>query len=153
MHFRILCIGKIRERYIRMAIDDFTKRLKPFHDIEEVELRAADGSDARRAVLADSLRVLDNIARNDRVWLLDRQGTQLSSEQFASTLEEDELNGNQRITFVIGGAYGFNELVSERANLRLSFSRMTFLHEWSRAILLEQIYRATKIRRGEPYHH
>ena len=153
VQFRLLTIGKIRERHIRVAVDDYLKRLKPFHTVEELELRAADGSEPRRAVLADSLNVLDHLARNERVWLLDRQGIELTSEQLASALGEDEQNGNQRITFIIGGAYGFNELVAERANVCWSLSKLTFLHEWSRAIVLEQLYRATKIRRGEPYHH
>jgi 23S rRNA (pseudouridine1915-N3)-methyltransferase len=153
VHFRVLIIGKIRERYIRLAIDDFVKRLKPFHHIEEVELRAADGSDPRRAVLADSLRLMDNVSRSERLWLLDREGIQLTSEQLASSIGDEETQGHQQITFAIGGAYGFNELVRERANIRWSFSKLTFLHEWSRAILFEQLYRATKIRRGEPYHH
>jgi 23S rRNA (pseudouridine1915-N3)-methyltransferase len=134
-------------------IDDLLKRLTPYHQIEEVELRAADGSDPRHAVLSDSLYVLDRIARVERVWLLDREGIQLSSEQLAAALGEEELQGRQQVTFVIGGAYGFNELVRERANVCWSLSKLTFLHEWSRALLLEQLYRSTKIQRGEPYHH
>jgi 23S rRNA (pseudouridine1915-N3)-methyltransferase len=134
-------------------IDDLHKRLTPYHHIEEVELRAADGSDPRRAILSDSLCVLDHIARAERVWLLDREGIQLSSEQLAAALGEEELEGRQQITFVIGGAYGFNGLVRERANVCWSLSKLTFLHEWSRALLFEQLYRSAKIQRGEPYHH
>jgi len=151
--YRIRCIGKIRERQIRLSIDDFLKRLMPYHHIEEVELRAADGSDPRRAVLADSLRVLDHTARSERIWLLDREGLELTSEQLAAALGEEELQGRQQITFLVGGAYGFNELVRERANVCWSLSKLTFLHEWSRALLYEQLYRSAKIRRGEPYHH
>jgi len=143
----------MREPYLVAAADDFRKRLRPYHRLEELEVRASDGSDPDRAMAAEAEAVLRLIAPIDHVWLLERTGTELSSEELATRLEALGLGGTSRATFVIAGTYGAAPALLERANFRWSLSRLTLLHEWARALLLEQLYRAAKIARDEPYHH
>jgi 23S rRNA (pseudouridine1915-N3)-methyltransferase len=153
VHITLLCVGRIRTRATRDLIDDFLQRLRAYHTIEEIETRAAAGDLPERAIVADSENVLSRIDRSDRVWLLDREGRQWSSEELARNFAAEERQGKGRMTLVIGGAYGFDERVQKRADVRWSLSSLTFLHEWARAITTEQLYRATKILRNEPYHH
>ncbi len=153
MHIRLLCIGRIKTAATRDLIDDFAKRLRAYHTFEEIELRAAAGDDQLRAITADSETALSRVDRTDRVWLLDREGIAWSSEELAAQCTREDKHEKARISVLIGGAYGFDERVQARANIRWSLSRLTFLHEWARAIVLEQLYRASKIQRNEPYHH
>jgi 23S rRNA (pseudouridine1915-N3)-methyltransferase len=153
MHIRLLCIGRIRTPATRSLIDDFSYRLRPYHVVEEIELRAAPGDNRERAIRLDSDAVLARLEPSEQLWLLDREGKDWSSEQLASALRTEEEQGRNALTLAIGGAYGFDARLQGRANIRWSLSKLTFLHEWARAIVVEQLYRATKIQRNEPYHH
>lgn len=149
MHVRVIAVGKLRERYLRAAADDFRRRLQPYYRLEELEVRT-HGADARAAA-AEGDAILRHLAPSDRVWLLERSGTLLSSREFAQRLDRLATDGISRITFVIAGAFGASPALLERANVRWSLSTLTFLHEWARVIVLEQLYRAAKINADEPY--
>ncbi len=116
-------------------------------------VRAADGADPDRAMAAEADAILRLLDPADHVWLLERTGSEFSSEELAARLDALALGGTSRVTFVIAGTYGAAPALLERANLRWSLSRLTLLHEWARVIVLEQLYRAAKIAHGEPYHH
>jgi 23S rRNA (pseudouridine1915-N3)-methyltransferase len=150
---RLIAVGKVRERYIGDAIADFRARLRPYHRLEEVELRAADGADPVRAVRSEGDAVLKLLDPADHVWLLERSGELISSDELSRRIERLPHAGIARLTLVVAGTYGASEALLERADVRWSLSPLTFLHEWARALVLEQLYRAAKIARDEPYHH
>jgi 23S rRNA (pseudouridine1915-N3)-methyltransferase len=153
MNVRLIAVGKVRERYVADAIADFRTRLKPYHRLEEIEVRAADGADPARAVASEGDAILKHVAPADRVWLLERTGEPMSSEELSRRIERLPHEGVARLTLVVAGTYGASDALLARADVRWSLSRLTFLHEWARAIVLEQLYRAAKIARDEPYHH
>lgn len=140
MHLRLIAVGKLREPYLIDAAEDFRRRLRPYHRLEEIEVR-------------DDAAVLPRLRPDDHVWLLERTGTMFSSEEFAVRLERLPVEGISRATFVIAGADGADAALLARANVRWSLSPLTFLHEWARVLVLEQLYRAAKIAANEPYHH
>ena len=149
----LIAVGKVRERYIAGAIDDFRTRLRPYHRLEEVEVRAADGADAARAMRSEGDAVLKLLDPADHVWLLERSGELMTSEELSRRIERLPHSGIARLTLVVAGTYGASEALVARADVRWSLSPLTFLHEWARALVLEQLYRAAKIARDEPYHH
>jgi 23S rRNA (pseudouridine1915-N3)-methyltransferase len=153
MHLRVIAVGKVREPYLTAALEDFRKRIAPYHRLEEIEIRAADGAQPDRAIASEGDAILRAIAPHDVVWLLEREGHAFSSLELAERLERYPVEGVSALTFVIAGTYGAAPAVHARANVRWSLSRLTFLHEWARVLVLEQLYRAAKIARGEPYHH
>jgi 23S rRNA (pseudouridine1915-N3)-methyltransferase len=121
--------------------------------LDEIEVRAADGSDPARAVRAEGEAILKLLDPADHVWLLERTGDAMSSEELARRIEGLPHQGISRLTLVIAGTYGASEALQARADVRWSLSPLTLLHEWARALVLEQLYRAAKIARDEPYHH
>lgn len=143
----------MRESYVAAAVDDFRKRIAPYHRLSVDEVRAADGTTPERAVATEGEAILALLAPSDHVWLLERSGSEFSSEALSERIEALAVNGTPKITFVIAGTFGASQALQERANVRWSLSKLTFLHEWARAIVLEQLYRAAKIARNEPYHH
>lgn len=153
MQLRLIAVGKLREPYLAAAADDFRRRLRPYHRLEEVEVRAADGADPIRAVAAEGEAIAKLLEPHDHVWLLERDGDELASEELAARIAAAPHRGVDRITFVVAGTYGASLELQRRANVRWSLSRLTFLHEWARVIVLEQLYRAAKITANEPYHH
>jgi 23S rRNA (pseudouridine1915-N3)-methyltransferase len=153
MHLRLIAVGKLREPYLVAAAEDFRRRLRPYHRLEEIEVRAGDGSDATRSMAAEGDAILRLIAPSDQVWLLERTGTELSSEELAARIERLAIDGTSQLTLVIAGTYGAAPALLARAQFRWSLSQLTLLHEWARALVLEQLYRAAKIAANEPYHH
>jgi 23S rRNA (pseudouridine1915-N3)-methyltransferase len=153
MHVRLIAVDRIRTPYIAAACDDFRTRLRPYYSVEEREIRPAHGGDPGSAIRDEAARTLKLIRPDERVWLLDRAGTQFSSEELARRLDAVAHEGTSRLTFVVAGTYGAGDALIERADVRWSLSPLTFLHEWARALVLEQLYRAAKIARNEPYHH
>ncbi len=143
----------MRERYLAAAMADFRTRLRPYHRLEEVEVRAADGADPERALRAEGEAILKLLDPADHVWLLERSGTAFSSEELARRIERLPHQGVARLTVIVAGTYGASPALLARADLRWSLSPLTLLHEWARALVLEQLYRAAKIARDEPYHH
>ena len=153
MQLRIIAVGRLRETYTAQACAEFAKRIAPYYPLEIVEVRAASGTRPAEAMRDEGERLLQMVSAGDDVWLLERTGEQLSSEDLALKLDRLAHEGSRRLDVIVGGTYGVSSAVTRRATLRWSLSKLTFLHEWARMIALEQLYRAAKIIRNEPYHH
>ncbi len=153
MQYRLIAVDKIRTRYVSEACAEFRKRLSPYVPYDEVELRPGDGSDPESAMREEAERALRLVRPNERMWLLERTGTALSSQELSRKLTSASYDGISRLTFVIAGTYGADPSLRKRADFLWSLSSLTFLHEWARMLVLEQLYRAAKIARNEPYHH
>jgi 23S rRNA (pseudouridine1915-N3)-methyltransferase len=153
MQLRLIAVDKIRTPYISDACADFRKRLALYFSYDEIEVRAAHGGDAHAAMNEEAQRIIKHLRLDDRVWLLERTGAAFSSPELAKAIDDATHTGISRLTFVVAGTYGANPSLRERADVLWSLSPLTFLHEWARAIVLEQLYRAAKITRNEPYHH
>ncbi len=153
MKYRLIAVGKMREPYLAQAAADFRTRLGRYETYDEIEVAPGHGGDAGRAVRDEGERILAALRPGDVLWLLERSGSALSSEELAARLVRLAETGASRIVFAIAGPYGASEALAQRADFRWSLSPLTFLHEWARAIVLEQLYRAAKIARNEPYHH
>ena len=151
-------IAQIKEKYLRDGIAEFTKRLKPFTQIEFLEINEEKMKDnpspaEKAAVLkAEGERLLKKVPAGSYLIVLDVVGKSISSEELSQKIDTLTLNGHSHITFLIGGAFGLSQEIRDRADERISFSRMTFTHQMIRLLLIEQIYRAFKISRGEKYH-
>ena len=141
---KIICVGKVKEKYLRDMIDDYTKRISKYHKIEIIELADSNINKEKEELL----RVINT---KDYNIVMDIDGNNLSSREFAEKIDKTFLI-NSNITFIIGGSDGVSPEIKELANYRLSFSRLTFPHQLFRGILLEQIYRAFKILNNESYH-
>ena len=158
MKITIACVGKIKEKYLTAGIEEFTKRLTPFCKLETVAINEEKMPDnpapaeKQQVLEKETQRLLAVIPANSYVILLDVIGKQLSSPELAEKMDSLALNGNSHITFGIGGAFGYTDALRKRADLALSFSKMPFTHQMIRLLLVEQIYRAFKISRGEKYH-
>ena len=155
MKIKIIALGKIKEKYLKSGIDEFLKRLTPYASVSVFELNPIEIKDENlkdKILLDEGEKILSNIKPLDFVITLEIEGQQFSSEDFAQKIKDLTNNGTQEIVFVIGSSCGIGKNVSTRANLKMSMSKMTFLHEFARLILIEQIYRAFKINKGEKYH-
>ena len=158
MNVTILAVGKLKEKYWRDAVAEYSKRLKSYcslqiTEIKESPLRANPSAADEEAVkIAEGADILSRIRSSDYVITLEIKGKILSSEALAQKIEALAIDGKSSIIFVIGGSLGLSEEVSRRADFKLSFSAMTFPHQMMRVILLEQIYRSFKINRHEAYH-
>lgn len=141
---KIICVGKIKEEYLSLLINDYCKRINKYHKLEIIELKDSNIDD-------ESDLILKYIKANDYVAILDIDGNNLSSVELASSIDK-WLMQYANITFVIGGSLGLSDTVKKVANYRLSFGKNTFPHGLFRGILLEQIYRAFKINNNETYH-
>jgi 23S rRNA (pseudouridine1915-N3)-methyltransferase len=153
VNLRLIAVGKLRAAYVADACAEMRKRLAPYYPYEEVEVRAADGSDPAAAMREESDRILKLLRPAEPVWLLERTGMQLASDELAAQLDRVAASGTGRLTLIVAGTYGSDARVRERATFLWSLSKLTFLHEWARMLVLEQLYRAAKIARNEPYHH
>lgn len=158
MKISIVCVGKIKEKYLTEGIAEFTKRLTPYCKLETIAIGEEKMPDnpspaEKEQVLAkETERLLNAIPQNAHVVLLDLQGKEVTSPQLADLFDEWALAGKSHIAFVIGGAFGYTDALRKRADMRWSFSKLTFTHQMIRLLLVEQIYRAFKISRNEPYH-
>ena len=158
MKITIVAAGKIKEKYLTSGIAEFLKRLTPFAQVEIREIHEEkmpdSPSEAEKAQVLEreGEKLLRLVPEGSYLFVLDVYGKELSSEELAEKIAELSLHGKSNITFLIGGAFGLSEEVRRRADMRLSFSRMTFTHQMVRLLLVEQIYRAFKINRGEKYH-
>lgn len=155
MNIKIIAPGKIKEKFLKDGIAEFLKRLTPYASVEIIEIPASDIKDENiieRFLKDEGEKILSYIKPNSYVITLEIKGEMLSSEKFAEKLENLINDGIGEVIFVIGSSYGLSKIVSERANFKLSMSKMTFLHQFARLILVEQIYRAFKIIKHETYH-
>lgn len=155
LHITVIAVGKLKERYWVDACAEYLKRLQPYAQVQVVELDDIDPARAggeKQSRKSEGEAILSAIPKRAHVVLLDINGKQVSSEKFASNLEELSLLGENEVAFVIGGSTGVSEEVRLRANKRQSFGPITLPHNLARVVLLEQLYRAFKIIRNEPYH-
>ena len=158
MKIRIVAAGRLKEKYLREGVAEYEKRLAPFASVELLETREEymleNPSEAQRqqALAKERERLLRLVPEKSFLIVLDVKGKLLSSEALAKELAGLALQGRSDLTFLIGGAFGLSPAVRECADLRISFSPMTFTHQMVRLLLYEQIYRAFKINRGEKYH-
>ena len=148
---KIICIGKIKEKYYEQAIDEYKKRLSKYTKLEIIELPDENNKSVDVIKSLEKDKILSNNKDKDYVITLEINGNKLDSVNLSKKLEQINLNYSN-IVFVIGGSYGLDEEVSKRSNYKLSFSDLTFPHQLFRVILLEQIYRCFKIKNNETYH-
>ncbi len=158
MKIKIVTVGKLKEKYLKDGIAEYSKRISRFATVEMVELadektpdRASD-SENEKILDLEGNRILSKIGDREFVVVLAIEGKTLSSEEFSKQLEQASINGYSTLTFVIGGSLGLSPQVKKRANLSLSFGRLTLPHQLMRLVLVEQIYRAFTIQQGSPYH-
>ena len=158
MKIKIVTVGKLKEKYLKDGIAEYSKRISRFAAVEMIELadektpdRASD-SENEKILDLEGNRILSKIGDREFVVVLAIEGKTLSSEEFSKQLEQASINGYSTLTFVIGGSLGLSPQVKNRANLSLSFGRLTLPHQLMRLVLVEQIYRAFTIQQGSPYH-
>ena len=155
MKIKIIALGKIKEKFLKDGIDEFLKRLKPYTSLEIIELNPVEIKDenlTQKALEQEAVKILECIKSDSYVITLEILGKQLSSEDFAQKINEVSISGINELVFIIGSSCGIAPAVSQRANYKLSISKMTFLHQFARLLLVEQIYRAFKILKNETYH-
>ncbi|OGI00171.1 MAG: 23S rRNA (pseudouridine(1915)-N(3))-methyltransferase RlmH [Candidatus Melainabacteria bacterium GWF2_37_15] len=139
MNINIITVGKIREKYLKCGVDEYLKRTTPYSSVKITEVASDD-------------KILNQIKAGSFIIVLEVTGKSLSSEEFAAQIKVIESQGINQLVFIIGGAEGLSDEIKQKADLLLSFSDMTFPHQLMRLILVEQIYRAFKILKNEPYH-
>ncbi len=158
MNIQIICVGKLKEKYWTAACDEYKKRLSIYAKLSVTEVAEekapedASESEARLIKEKEAGRILDHLRGDEFVIALAIEGESWSSEQLADRMDKLATYGKSNVVFVIGGSLGLAESVLMRADVKLSFSRMTFPHQMMRVILLEQVYRAFRIMRGHAYH-
>lgn len=154
----IVAAGKIKEKYLTAGINEFLKRLTPFAQVKVLEINEEKMKDnpseaeKQQTLTAEGERLLKLVPNGSYLIVLDVYGKELSSEELSAKIDDLPVQGVSSITFLIGGAFGLSPEVRKAADLKLSFSKMTFTHQMVRLLLVEQIYRAFKISRGEKYH-
>ena len=146
---KLICVGSIKEKYLKDAIDDYLTRIKKYTKIELIEVK--DSKIEEKALLDEEKEILKHIKDKDYVITLEIDGNMKDSISFSNYLEKLEVEYNN-IVFIIGGSLGLSDKIKELSNYKLSFSKMTFPHQLFRLIILEQIYRAYKIKNNETYH-
>lgn len=158
MKYKIIAIGKIKQVYLREAIADYMKRLRPYGGVKVVEVpegkfpEKPTQAERKTGVEKESELLLRQVKDEDYLIVLDLHGKQRSSEQLAQDIQHLALHGKSEIVFVIGGAFGIGDALRKRAQECVSFGTLTFTHQMIRYLLIEQLYRAEKINRNEPYH-
>ena len=158
MKITIVTAGKLKERYLSQGIGEILKRLTPFAQMKIVEIHEEkmkenpSEAEKQKTLSLEGERLLRQVPDGSYLIVLDVYGKELSSEELAARMDQLGLQGRSSITFLIGGAFGLSKEVRAAADELLSFSRMTFTHQMVRLLLVEQIYRAFKINRGEKYH-
>ena len=158
MNVKILCVGKIKEKFYRDAVLEYSKRLSKYGSLDIIEVSdektTENSSETEISIIKDKEgeRILKHIKEKDYVIALAILGKQQDSVAFSQFIENLGVTGQSNICFVIGGSLGLSDQVLKRSNYQISFSKMTFPHQLMRVILLEQIYRAMRIMNNEPYH-
>ena len=146
---KIICVGKIKEKFFVSAIEEYSKRISKYTKLDIIEI--SDEADKTVALKKEGEKILSKIKDNDYVVTLEIEGNSLDSVEFAKKIDNN-FGSNKNLTFVIGASYGLDDLVKQRSDYKMSFSKLTFPHQMFRVMLLEQIYRAFKINHNENYH-
>ena len=158
MNIDIICVGNIKEKYFTDAIKEYKKRLTPYVNIEIIEVdeyklpNKHSDSQILEGMEKEADQILSKIKERAYVVPLCIEGKQIGSEEFADKIEKVTIEGYSDIAFIIGGSYGLHQKIKSKGQMKLSFSKMTFPHQLMRVVLMEQIYRAFRILRNEPYH-
>ena len=156
MKITFLTVGKTEDTYLKDGIEKYVKRLKHYTRLELIDLAELKNTKALtpdQQKTKEAEMILKKIVPTDYVILLDENGAELTSKQFANYLDKKAISATASLVFVVGGPYGFDETVYSRANDKVSLSRMTFSHQMVRLFFVEQLYRAFTFIKGEPYHH
>ena len=148
---KIITVGSIKEKYLKDAIEEYQKRLKKYTYLEIVEIKDEGLLPAKQAMEKEAEKINKHINEKEYIITLEIEGKELTSEELSKKIE-DIMIINSNITFIIGGSYGIDKSIKDKAKYHLSFSKMTFPHQLFRVLLLEQIYRAFKIMNNESYH-
>ena len=158
MNIRIVSVGRIKEKFLTQAVSEYAKRLQAFCKLEIIEVKdektpdGASPTEIQKILATEGARIAKHLKTGTVVVTLDLEGKQMTSPAFSQKIEDFALAGKSDLTFVIGGSLGLAPEIKARSQWALSFSRMTFPHQLFRVMLLEQIYRAFKILKNEPYH-
>lgn len=155
MKIKIIALGKIKEKFLKDGIDEYLKRLRPYTSLEIVELTPVEIKDenlTEKVLDMEAEKIISNIKPSSFVVTLEICGKQFDSVDFSKKIEEVLNSGVSEMVFVIGSSCGLSKRICDMSDLKLSLSKMTFLHQFTRLILLEQIYRAFKISKNETYH-
>ncbi|SDX28826.1 23S rRNA (pseudouridine1915-N3)-methyltransferase [Marininema mesophilum] len=158
MRIQLITVGKIKEKYLRMGVEDYIQRITPYAKVEVTEITEEKGqeplspAEIEQLVTKEGERILRALSSDTYAMALAIQGVAFSSETLANHLNQLATYGRSKVAFIIGGSYGLSKAVLQRADYSLSFSKMTFPHQLMRMLLLEQVYRSFKINRGETYH-
>ncbi|AYW46121.1 23S rRNA (pseudouridine(1915)-N(3))-methyltransferase RlmH [Tetragenococcus koreensis] len=158
MNIKIISVGKLKEKYLVQGIQEYAKRLQAYTKIQFIEVpdeKAPENLSETEMILVkekEGKRILAKVREDEFLFALAIDGKNPSSEAFAKQIDQLTIQGKSNLTFVIGGSLGLSEGVLNRSNAQLSFGKMTYPHQLMRLILVEQIYRAFRINRGEPYH-
>lgn len=158
MEITIISVGKLKEKYLKNGIAEYLKRMKSYANVKIVEVndepagQTLSDAEVEQVKEAEGQRIIGKIPERARVIALDLRGKQLTSEDFAEEVNEMMTYGTSQIAFIIGGSHGLSKEVLQKTDLKISFGKMTYPHQLMRLILIEQIYRAFKIIRNEPYH-
>ena len=156
MKITFVTVGKTEDAYLKEGIEKYVKRLKHYTKLEMAEIPELKNTKAlteEQQKVKEAELILKKITPLDHVILLDENGTEYTSVQFANYINKRSVTSSANLVFVVGGPYGFDESVYQRANDKISLSRMTFSHQMVRLFFTEQLYRAFSIIKGEPYHH
>jgi len=148
---KIITVGSIKEKYLKDAIEEYTKRISKYTNIEIIEVKDEGLVEPTKSIQLEEEKILKHINDRDYIITLEIEGKELSSTELAEKLDKIQLEAST-ITFIIGGSYGLSQNIKDKAKLHLSFSKMTFPHQLFRVLLLEQIYRSFKINNNESYH-
>lgn len=158
MNITIISVGKIKEKYHKDAINEYTKRLSAYCKLKFIEVsdeKAPENLSIKEEVMVkdkEGIKILSKLKKTQYVFALDLEGKQRSSEEFSDEINNLQLHGKSDLVFIIGGSLGLSQEVLKNSDQKISFSKMTFPHQMMKVILLEQVYRAFKIMMGEPYH-
>ena len=158
MKIKVVTVGKLKEKYLKDGIAEYSKRISRFAKLEMIELAdektpdKASELENQKILEIEGQRILSKVGDRDFVIALAIEGKTFSSEEFSKQLEEASIKGFSTLTFIIGGSLGLAQDVKNRANLSVSFGRLTLPHQLMRLVLVEQIYRAFTIQQGSPYH-
>ena len=158
MKIKLICVGKVKEKFYVDAIKEYSKRLGAYTSLEIIEVPDEKTPDKASEAINLQIKekegnaILSKVKQNDFVMLLDVKGKMYSSEELSELIENYMIDGKSEFVFIIGGSLGVSHQVKQRANTHISFTKMTFPHQLMRVIFLEQIYRSFKIMKNEPYH-